>query len=121
VVEGLQHSIMAAVQTPQAIIEAAFTRLKNSITVEDARTFHSTQLQDVRQAAIDIEKWQRNRGSLRNMKRIEPFLKSIEKYSNVIETLCNQTPYLPFVWVSFGRLGARSQLSLICVHRLRSS
>jgi hypothetical protein len=91
---------MAANRTAQAAIEIAFTRLQNSVSVSDAKTFHSTRLQDVRQAAIEIQRWQGERGSLRNMRRIEPFLHGIEKYSKSIEVLCNGTPYLPWVWVS---------------------
>jgi hypothetical protein len=91
---------MTTVLPPKALIESAFRRFEKSVTPEDARSFHSTELRDVRHAAINIEKWQRQRGSLRNMRRIEPFLKAIEKYAKAVEVLCNGTPFLPWVWVS---------------------
>jgi hypothetical protein len=91
---------MAAVLPPIALIESAFSRFEKSVTPEDARSFHSTELRDVRQAAINIEKLQRQRGSLRNMRKIEPFLKAIGKYANAVEILCNETPFLPWIWVS---------------------
>lgn len=91
---------MMAVLPPMVLIETAFKRFENSVTLVDARYFHSTELRHVRQAAIEIENWQRQRGSLRNMRRIEPFLKAIEKYSKPMDVLCNGTPFLPWVWVS---------------------
>ena len=90
---------MSATLTPLATIEAAFKKLEASVSREDARTFHSTVLKDVRNAALDVEKWQRERGLQRNMRRIDPLIKGIERYAHVIEVLCNGTPYLPWIWV----------------------
>ena len=81
-------------------IEAAFKRLEQTISHDHARDFHNTELKDVRQAALDIEKWQRERKSLRNMARIRPLLECIQQYAGPLETLCQGTPYLPFIWVS---------------------
>lgn len=81
-------------------IEAAFKRLEQTVSHDDARDFHNTELKHVRQAALDIEKSQRERKSLRNMRRIEPLLTGIQQYAGPLETLCQGTPYLPFVWVS---------------------
>lgn len=85
---------------PQAVISAAFEKFKRSISEEDADTFASTELRDVRAAAREIDNIQRKRESSQNMRRIDPFLRGIEKYSKVIEVLCNGTPFLPYVWVS---------------------
>ena len=90
---------MAAGRSPLATIAASFEALKDSIEPSDVRAFHSATLDDVRQAAIDIQEAQGKRLSLRNMRRIEPFLLAIEKYSRVVEILCQGTPYLPFIWV----------------------
>ena len=87
------------VAAPNAI-EAAFKRLEETVSHDDARDFHATELKDIHQAAIDIEKWQRERKSLRNMRRIEPLLTGIRQYAGVLETLCQGTPYLPWIWVS---------------------
>lgn len=86
------------VAAPNAI-EAAFKRLEETVSHDDARDFHATELKDVRQAAIDIEKWQRERKSLRNMRRIEPLLTGIRQYAGPLETLCQGTPFLPWIWV----------------------
>ena len=89
-------------------IEAAFKRLEQTISHDHAREFHNTDLRHVRQAALDIESWQRERKSLRNMRRIEPLLAGIQQYAGPLETLCQGTPYLPFIWVS-------SETSLGCI------
>ncbi len=80
--------------------QQAFEKLKESVSPSDARNFQSTTLQDVWKAATEIEKSLRQRQSVRNMRRIAPFLKGLEKYSKTIEVLCNGTPYLPWIWVS---------------------
>jgi hypothetical protein len=90
----------AASKGPPQAFQDAFDRLKDSVTEDDARIFQSTTLQDVRNAALDLENQLGLRQSLRNMRRILPFLSGLERYSKSIEILCNGTPYLPWIWVS---------------------
>jgi len=77
----------------------AFERLKDSVSKDDARSFASTTMEDVWTAAKAIERQLESRRSLRGFHRIQPFLSGLEQYSKVIEVLCNQTPYLAFIWV----------------------
>ena len=88
----------AAKGPPQAFHDA-FDRLKSIVTKDDARSFQSTTLQDVRIAALDLENQLGERQSLRNMRRIQPFLAGLERYASAVDTLCNGTPYLPWIWV----------------------
>jgi len=81
------------------IFETAISKLKQTISTTDAAVFQATHIKDVWKAAEEIEESQRRRKSLRNMRRIEPFLKGLEKYSKTIEVVCNGTPYVPWVWV----------------------
>jgi hypothetical protein len=90
---------MAADSAAQTF-ETAISRLKETISSSDATAFQSTTIEDVWKAAETIQEGQRQRKSLRNMRRIEPFLKALEKYSKTIEVVCNGTPYLPWIWVS---------------------
>ena len=90
---------MAASGPPIAFTEA-YEKIRQSVTPKDAQDFQSTTLKDVWAAAREIESVQRKRRSIQNMRRIEPFLKALEKYSKTIETICNGTPYLPYIWVS---------------------
>ena len=94
---------MSQSATARNIIETAFHRFEQTISSDRAAEFRSTDIASVRQAALDIEKWQRERGSMRNMRRIEPLLTAIQQYAGPLETLCQGTPFLPFVWVSKGR------------------
>jgi hypothetical protein len=87
--------------TPEWAIESAFLKLKQSVSNNDALVFQSTTLEDVWKAAEEIERVQRQRKSLRNLKRIEPLLGALEKYSKPVEILCNGTPYLPWIWVGY--------------------
>lgn len=78
----------------------AFERFSQTVSVEDRRQFDSTMLEDVRGAALQIERQLAAQRSLRYMRRLEPFLRGLEQYSKSIDVLCNGTPYLPWVWVS---------------------
>ena len=80
-------------------IKEAFSKLKDSISSQDAQDFQSTTLQDVRSAAHKIEQQQAQRQSLRNMRRIEPFLNFMESYSRVIEVFCQGFSPMAWVWV----------------------
>jgi hypothetical protein len=84
---------------PRDVIADAFGKLKHLISEEDAHKFASTELKDVWAAVREIDSRQRMRLSAQNMRRIEPMLRGIEKYTKVIEVLCNGTPYMPYVWV----------------------
>lgn len=101
---------MALVQS-NAILEQAFTRLKRSVSLADACTFQSSELQEVRAAAEEIERSQRERGSVRNLKRIRPWLETLDTYSKAIEVLCNGTPYLPWIWVCLHHCPLEIQLT----------
>jgi hypothetical protein len=79
-------------------IKKAFEDLERTITPADSRSFHETTLQDVREAALDIENELAARQSLRNMRRLIPLFKGLEHYSKVVEVLCNGTPFLPWIW-----------------------
>jgi len=81
------------------VIADAFEKLGRSISLEDAHDFASTDLKDVWRTVREIDTAQRKRLSAQNLRRIEPLLQGIEKYSKVIEVLCNGTPFMSYVWV----------------------
>ena len=98
--------------TLPASFSSAFERLRATVNIEDARAFASTTMKDVWNAARRIERQLEAKRSLRNFNRIQKFLAGIEQYSKIVEVLCNQTPYLPFIWVQF--LVTISGLRLTC-------
>ncbi|KAK4441886.1 hypothetical protein QBC34DRAFT_419535 [Podospora aff. communis PSN243] len=79
-------------------IENAFKDLERTIAPADSRDFSSTTIDDVRKAAIDIERQLAARQSLRNTRRLEPLFRGLEHYAKVIEVLANGTDYLPWIW-----------------------
>ncbi len=79
-------------------LQDAFERFASTVTPDDRRLFHNTQLEDVRDEAIRIERQLRARRMQKNMARLDPFLQGMEHYSKIVEVLCNGTPYLPWIW-----------------------
>jgi hypothetical protein len=102
-----REPIAMATSDTLASVNVAFMKLKQSVDPIDAVTFQSTTLEDVWKAALAIQQRQRESKSMKNMRRIEPLLKALEKYSKSIETLCNGTPYLPWIWVCL-RMNSRN-------------
>lgn len=80
-------------------LEQAFNNLRLSVSPTDAQNFKDTKLEDVWKAAKELETILAKKQSLRNLRRIEPFLRGLGHYSESIQLLCNGTPYLPWIWV----------------------
>lgn len=86
--------------------KAAFDRFEAVIAADNPTILDSingTTLSDVYSAVIEIEKELAQRRSLKNMRRLRPFLEGLERYSRAVEVLCNGTPYLSCVWVCLRR------------------
>ena len=97
----------------RAIVEKALNQLRLTVTPEDARNFSDTRLEDVWREAREIEREQGARLALRNMRRIEPFLKSLETYSGVIDTFCQGFSPMAWVWVSMRHTGSRCVCAML--------
>ena len=85
--------------SPNQIIENAFQKLKLSINTSDAKSFSSTCLEEVYEAARIIERDQEQRRCLRNLRKIEPLLGALKKLGIAIDVLCQGTPFMSFAWV----------------------
>lgn len=83
----------------EAVVLKALEDLKATVTLEDAHTFTNTSLQQIQEEAWNIEKEQAARLDLRFMRRIEPYLASLEGYAGVIEVFCQGYSPMAFVWV----------------------
>lgn len=79
-------------------METAFQDLKRTITPQDSQDFDACTLQRVQKEALDIENQLGSRGWLRNMRRLKPLFSALEHYGKVVDTLCNGTPFLPWIW-----------------------
>ncbi|KAI0533637.1 hypothetical protein GGR58DRAFT_485771 [Xylaria digitata] len=82
----------------QRTIKIAFKELEKSVSPTDSADFENATLDAVRKTALSIENQLAARQSLRNMRRLEPLFSGLHYYSKAIETLCNGTPYLPWLW-----------------------
>ncbi|KAH0498290.1 hypothetical protein TgHK011_005547 [Trichoderma gracile] len=82
----------------QRMMREAFLDLERIITVTDRTQLKHVTLDDVRQAALQIETRLAASGSLRNMRRLAPLFSGLGHYSQAIEVMCNGTPYLPWIW-----------------------
>ncbi|RYP64439.1 hypothetical protein DL771_008755 [Monosporascus sp. 5C6A] len=80
------------------VIQKAFKELERAVAVPDARRFRDMTIHDVQKACESIENELGARGLLRNMGRLQPLLKGLECYGKAVKTLCQGTPYLPWIW-----------------------
>jgi hypothetical protein len=62
--------------------------------------FEITDLQALQQTIINIQNKQAQNKKLMYMKRLEPFLKSMAEYGQVIEVFLNVSDIIAFVWVN---------------------
>ncbi|CAN9168468.1 unnamed protein product [Alternaria alternata] len=90
-------SASSSVQASSTLRDA-FERFALSVSQDDQLLFHNTQLKDVWDEALQIEKKLRKKGIQRNIARLNPLLRGMEHYSKVVEVLCNGTPYLSWIW-----------------------
>lgn len=85
--------------TGEAIVTKALDQLKSTLTPEDVRMFSNTSLEALWTEARKVEQEQGARLELRFMRRLEPFLRSLESYASVIEVFCQGYAPMAFVWV----------------------
>ena len=92
------QSLMLSFANPLSSGEA-FDETKSVFNANLARSFLSTDIRDVYEASLQIEKQLASKQRVCNMRRLRPFFEGIERYSKAIEPLCNGTPFLPWIWV----------------------
>ncbi|KAL8366680.1 hypothetical protein RB595_010509 [Gaeumannomyces hyphopodioides] len=80
------------------MIQRAFDDLRKLVSPIHTPEFASTTLQDVRRAAIEVERELAGRQLLRNTRRLDTLFRGLEHYSKVIDVLCNGTEFLPWIW-----------------------
>ena len=85
------------------IVKSALDRFKSVISSDDHRTFLDTDYKDLWEGIRAIEDEQGRRLDLRFMRRIEPFLVSMESYGPVIEVFSQGFSPMAFVWVILNR------------------
>lgn len=81
--------------------ERAVDVFKRSADLDEAEMadFQLTDLQSLRQAINTIQNDQAKQKKLMYMRRLEPFLKTMEDYGKVLEVFLNVSDFIAFVWV----------------------
>ncbi|KAI3318736.1 hypothetical protein HD806DRAFT_510815 [Xylariaceae sp. AK1471] len=88
------HSAGAAL-----VITEAVERFRDSVSPDDRAQIESTELKDVVNALLSIQKDLQQRRENRNLRKLYPFVQGLERYSGAIDTLSNGlSPYLPWIW-----------------------
>lgn len=85
------------------VFRDAFDDISSDFEPNETASFARITLKDVCEASVKIEEKLAAKRRIRNMRRLKPFFEGIERYSKAIEPLCNGTPFLPWIWVSFLR------------------
>ena len=81
--------------------ERAVDAFRKTADLDEAEMadFELTDLQALRQAINTIQNKQARNKRLMYMRRLEPFLKTMEDYSKVLELFLNVSNFIAFVWV----------------------
>ena len=81
---------------------AALAEFLKSANLTDAEIedFRATRLHQLTATIAKIQKEQVSKRRLRYMKRIDPFLKTMEQYGKVVDVLVNTEDIVAFIWVS---------------------
>lgn len=67
---------------------------------DDVKEFRFTGLDSLRSTIKRIQAEQEAKRRMRNMKRLEPFLQTMEQYGQTVDVFVNTSEILAFVWVS---------------------
>lgn len=78
----------------------ALAEFKRSLNNDElVRSFEGTRLHHLTSEIAKIQQEQASKRRLRYMKRIDPFLKTMEEYGKVIEIFVNIEDVVAFIWV----------------------
>jgi hypothetical protein len=82
--------------------ERAVENFRKSSDLDEAELadFEITDLNALLQAINTIQNRQAQNKKLMYMKRLEPFLKTMEEYGKVLEVFLNVSDFIAFVWVT---------------------
>ena len=81
-----------------SMFEKALIEFEKSLRPEEKQNFKSTSFEDVKAAIINIQQDQENTRTLRNLRKIEPFIMAMEAFSKVIEVYLNASQFVCYVW-----------------------
>lgn len=88
--------------TTKCEFETALEDFKNKVQIsaDEAKDFRFADLNSLRSTIKQIQAEQEAKRRMRHMKRLEPFLQTMEQYGKTVDVFVNTSEVLAFVWVS---------------------
>jgi hypothetical protein len=87
------------VSNPPTEFDHALENFTRNLSQKEQADFRFTTISDVYREIDRIQKDQESKGLLRNLRRLQPFIDGIQRYSSVIEQFVNVKPnILVFIW-----------------------
>ena len=83
----------------ESSISRAIEHFRSVISDHDAYVFSKTTLEDIRQEALNVEKERADKVDQRTMRRIEPYIDTLQSYAALIEVFCQDETPMCFLWV----------------------
>lgn len=74
------------------------------LSADEESLFKLTKLEDLRIFIRDLQEEQCRQRRMSYLKRLEPFLKTMEEYGKVIEVFVNASDIVAFIWVNGFRI-----------------
>lgn len=86
----------------QCEFELALEEFKKNaqLGADEVKEFRFADLNSLRSTIKRIQAEQEAKRRMRNMKRLEPFLQTMEQYGHTVDVFVNTSEVLAFVWVS---------------------
>jgi hypothetical protein len=75
------------------------SRFKDNLSDRYKSEFQSVNISDVYNALDLIQRQQEKKGTLRNLRRLRPFLDAIDQLSKVLDIFINSSEFISYIWV----------------------
>lgn len=84
--------------TLQDMFDKALDEFRDRVGEKEYRDFQSADLHKLKRELNKLQQDQRKPKSLRNLRRLESFMKAFEQFGSVVEVFLNCSPIVCFVW-----------------------
>ncbi len=92
----------------QSLFEKALEDFKKGLGRREIGDFKATTLEELERSIGELQAKQHAQRRLQDLNRLQPFLKAMKQYGQVVDLLCSNNDILGFVWVCISQF--------ICYH-----
>jgi hypothetical protein len=89
---------MSNTYTP--LFERTLDAFKKDLSKKERASFQFSSLQELEKCLATLQATQQSQRRVQNLNRLRPFLEAMDQFGKVVETFCNSSDFVPFVWVS---------------------